>query len=57
MDHLSRVKHEFSRQADRFATAAAITGEQMAHSRARRNFDENRRVPPAQGWLRLSLSY
>ena len=29
MDHLQRVKREFSRQAERFATAAAITDEQL----------------------------
>jgi ubiquinone/menaquinone biosynthesis C-methylase UbiE len=29
MDHLARVRHEFSRQADRFATSAAITDEQQ----------------------------
>jgi ubiquinone/menaquinone biosynthesis C-methylase UbiE len=29
MDHLSRVKHEFSRQADHFAASLAITDEQQ----------------------------
>lgn len=29
MDHLQRVKREFSRQADHFATSAAITNEQL----------------------------
>jgi ubiquinone/menaquinone biosynthesis C-methylase UbiE len=29
MDHLQRVKQEFSRQADRFAASAAITNEQL----------------------------
>jgi ubiquinone/menaquinone biosynthesis C-methylase UbiE len=29
MDHLTRVKHEFSRQADRFAASAAITDERQ----------------------------
>jgi ubiquinone/menaquinone biosynthesis C-methylase UbiE len=29
MDHLSRVKHEFSRQADRFATSTAVTDERQ----------------------------
>jgi len=29
MDHLQRVRHEFTRQASQFATAAAVTREDL----------------------------
>jgi hypothetical protein len=65
MDHLERVRQEFSRQADAFAASAAITDEQLtarlvdaivAVRRGRRLFPSLAHGPRAQAALSAQRS-